>query len=246
MENSIVKIEKNDLSVGTWDLSIKMNIEHRMLTRTIEKYIDDFEKGFGFIASQRQQIEMDKKGRRPKEYILDEPQAMYLLTLLTNMDRVREFKMWLTKEFFKQRKILTQLVVQKQNAEWIHTRESGKIARKEETDHLKIFVDYAKSQGSKNYKMYYISVTVMQYKSLFPCKYEQFSKIGNFRDCLDRSELNILEVSDRIVVQAVTESTKLEKPYKDVFDHLKLRTEGLAMSLGITPLRLLMKKKAIA
>lgn len=237
MEKSIVIIEKENLLVGTSDLAKGFGIEHKRIKEMIEKYKIEFE-SWGEVLGDLRPKPKDPKGGRPlDQLLLNEPQATYLTTLLSNNDKVRKFKHFLTDQFFKQRKLLNDLIIQKQNVAWIEQRESGKIARKQETEHIQMFTDYAKSQGSKNYRHYYSSITNMQHKTLFPVKYAQFKGSGVFRNFLDRAELNIVEISDRVVAQAILEATKLEKPYKEVFEYLKIRTEALAVSLGITPIQ---------
>ena len=245
MDKSIVMIEKNNLLVSSSDLAIGFGLEHNRIKSLIKKYQNEFESWGGVLRELCAKPKGSKGGRALDHFLLNETQATYLTTLLSNNDKVRKFKHHLTNEFFKQKKLLNKILNQKQNLEWLEQRTSGKLIRREETDSIKEFAEYAKALGSKNHKRYYSNITQMQYRILFREKFKQFSGAGNFRDCLEHHELNILEISDKVVSQAILEGTKLEKPYKEVYTHIKTRTEGLALSLGISPIELMLKKKEL-
>ena len=234
MENGIVKIVEKDLMVGTWDLSKGFEVEHRALTKLIEKYKNDFEQ-FGIVTSRMQQIETKKRGRIPQEYFLNEPQSVYLATLLTNNDTVRKFKIHLTKEFFNQRNLIMKLQVQRENVEWQKTREIGKTARKEETDAIKQFVDYAKLQGSQSADKYYMIITKMQNSKFVNLELLK-QKFPNMRDVLDCMHLSRMSVADQMVSNALYEGMKLEKNYKDIYQDIKTRLDAFLMLIGSSPI----------
>lgn len=247
MGKSIVVINKENLLVSSSDLAIGFGIEHKRVKEIVKKYQSEFEEWGEVLGELRPKPKGSKGGRTLEDILLNEPQATYLTTLLSNNNRVRKFKRFLTNEFFKQRTALNNISAQKQNSEWIEQRNSGKLARRQGTDGIQFLITYAKDNGSKNYVMYYPNITKMQYKILFPEKWEQFGgKIDNFRDCLDRRELNILEVSDNVIRVGIEQGIKLQKPYKEIYQDCKLRTEGLALSLGILPFMLCKKQKDVS
>ena len=69
--------------------------------------------------------------------------------------KVLDFKEKLADDYVKQEDVLKKLLEQRQNPEWIKNRAHGKKFRKEETDTIKDFIEYAKAQGSSNYEWYY-------------------------------------------------------------------------------------------
>jgi phage regulator Rha-like protein len=241
MEKMMVEIKNEDLFVGTWDLSKGFDVEHRILKKLIKHYETDFQ-GLGAVALRVQQPTSIKGGGIIREYILNEMQATYLTTLLQNNDKVRKFKMKLTKQFYDQRKLLYQIITQKQNKDWEESRISGKKTRRIETDAIKEFIEYAKTQGSKSADKYYMIITKMENQSMLHLDLLQ-QEFPNLRQIADVLSLMDLSVADRIVAVALREGMKGKMFYKDIYLMARDRIEGLALSMGKTPLRLALKEK---
>ena len=98
MNGNIVMIRNNQLVVGTSELAKGFGVEHRAIKRLVNKYKSEFEE-WGVIATPLQKLSSEKGGRPLDEFLLNEPQATYLTTLLTNNEIVRKFKHFLTKEY---------------------------------------------------------------------------------------------------------------------------------------------------
>lgn len=242
METSLVKISGNELHVGTWNLSKGFGIEHRILKRFITKYEEDF-KEFGFSITTQWQRRSEGHGGQVEEYVLTEQQAVYLTTLFTNNEKVRKFKKMLTKEFFKQRDLLNKIILQKQNSEWLEKRASGKIERRAETDTIKEFVEYAKSQGSKNAEKYYMIISKMENQSLFALDF-MGQKFPNLREIVDGFALDALKMADRAVAKALKDGMGKNTFYKEIYQSAKERVEMFAIAIGKTPLRLILQEKS--
>ena len=249
-----MKIENNDLLVGTWDLSKGFEMEHRALKRLIEKYKPEFEE-FGELKSNVfQQDSTDicyngvvtnrgkKRGREVEEFKINQEQYVYLGTLLTNSEKARKFKKGLTKEFFRMRKILVnqeiQQTVQRQNEEWRIRRETSKKSRRIETDAVKRFVEYASMQGSEHPDKYYMLFTKLAYDT-FLANYRGINKVDNIREHATYNELTVLEMAELAIGVALDEFMRLEKHYKEAFSFVKNRLESMALVIGRTPLRLM-------
>ncbi len=101
--------------------------------------------------------------------------------------------------FAQMESAIQQVATQKANAEWLERRASGKLIRREETDTVKVFVDYAKNQGSTKAETYYMNISKMQNKALFLID----QRFHNIRDLLDLHQLSTIEAADRIVVKAI-------------------------------------------
>jgi len=238
MKEVVFKMMQEEVLIGTWSLSKGFKVEHRALKKLIFKYKEEFEQ-LGFIASPMQQItdKKRKKGRQVEEYLLNEPQATYISTLLTNNETVRKFKLFLTKEFFRQRKLLSKLLAQRHNAEWLEKRANGKIERRLETDTIKSFVEYAEVAGSKNAKKYYVVISKMQNRTLFNLEFLE-QKYPNIRNMVNGFGLDALKMSDHIVSEALKEGMEQVMFYKDIFKKAKDRVERFALVLGKTPLQI--------
>lgn len=248
MQKDLIIVQNNELFVGTWRLSQGFGIEHRSLTRLVKKYKSEFlEFTENKIEVPSQMVSREltqrrcgnsvqkREGKPFEEFLLTEEQATYLTTLLTNNETVRKFKRFLTKEFFIQRRAIDKLIYalrnNKSNAEWIEKRESGKVERRVETDAIKEFIEYAKSQGSQSSDKYYMAITKMQNAALFSLELITF-EYKNLRDIVNGLSLDALKMADRIVAKAIRDSMRDKIYYKDIFKTCKARVETFADHMG--------------
>ena len=156
----------------------------------------------------------NSKGGRPEViYLLNEEQATFLMTLMRNDGEdgvVVAFKMRLVEEFYKMRRHLEE----KQTKAWIETRENNKKNRLKETDVIKLLVEYAKEQGSKNSDKLYITYTKLA-NTIINCK----------RDEADISQLNNLTLVESIILQTIRIDMSLNMHYKEIYKDCKGRIE---------------------
>jgi KilA-N domain len=117
---------------------------------------------------------------------------------------------------------------QRQNAEWIEARNTGKRSRKQETDGIKLFVEYAKAQGSQSAEKYYTSISKMENAALFLVE----QKYPNLRDVLGVAELGLIAVADTIVFNALRDGIEQAMHYKDIYKLAKQRVETLGFAHG--------------
>lgn len=157
-------------------------------------------------------------------WYLNEAQINFAGTLSRNTKEVVRFKLNLVKAFELAKKLLQQ----RQNAEWIEARNAGKRLRKQETDGIKAFIDYAKAQGSQNAEKYYVNLTKMENKALFLVE----QKYPNLRDVLGIAELSLISVADTIVLKALMDGMAQALHYKDIYKLAKERVEALATAHG--------------
>ena len=181
------------------------------------------------------------KGRPVVEFYLNEPQATFLTTLFRNNDIVLEFKLFLTKEFFRQRRLLAKLLVQKQNAEWHARRAAGIPERRASTDVIKEFAEYATAQGSESASRYYCNITKMENTALFSLDFVG-QKFPNMRDIVSRHGLNMLEASDFLIAKTLKEGMAKQMPYKEIYQFVKTRVEAYAAMMGQTPISMILDK----
>ena len=220
-----VKNIGNILVVSSLDVAAGMKVEHETIVRLIKRYENHFQDIRVF------RFEIGKFGDvgRPISFCyLDEEQATFLITLMKNSDVVVEFKRKMTKVFFKMRKALAKQMNLKANAEWVASRQSGKLIRREETDTIKAFVAYAKAQGSQNAERYYCAISKMENRALF--MFDQ--KYKNVRELLDIGQMSILRTADKIVERAIIEGMERCLNYKEIYCLAKDRIETLAKMHG--------------
>lgn len=170
--DSLVMVKNDDVFTNSLIIAEGTGYEHHSITRKIRDFEEDF-KIFGEIgycnidlkSSDGNNCFMDTtsvnktevKGRKTKIYLLNEPQATYLITLLENNDVVREFKLNLVKQFYDMKNVF----METHTSYWQHMRAEAKEVRKSFTDILKTFIDYAREHGSKHSNRYYTIFTKM-------------------------------------------------------------------------------------
>ena len=225
--NELVKIIDNEPLVSTLDIWEPLEVAHRAIIQLIRKY----EKEFSETRLLTFEMSIKKRQGAPTPYCyLDEEQATFLITLMKNSDKVVSFKRRLTKEFYKQRRMLARIANQHHDAQWIEARSLGKTLRVQETTVIQKFVEYATAQGSKNAQRYYCNISKMENAALFFLE----QKFTNLRDVLDLSQLMTVSVADRIVSKALKEGMELQMNYKDIYIMAKERIENFAELNGKT------------
>ena len=192
---------------------------HKSVIQLIRNHKKDLDE-FGVVP-----FEMRKSKGRPLGYaVLNEPQVYFLLTLMRNTDVTVKFKKNLIKEFMRMKTVLLDLHKQRNTIEWSETRQIGKQSRKETTDSIQSFIQYATIQGSKNAIRYYSNITKMENKALFILE----QKYPNIREMLNIHQLTTLNTADMVVMDALKEGMEKELNYKDIYVLAKKRVENLA------------------
>lgn len=209
-----------------------MQIEHRAVIRLVRKYVDDF-KEIGGRSFDFESQNSTSDGGRPTEFAwLTEDCAIFLITLMRNSDLVIKFKKTLSVAFANYRKIISQLSEMRSTDEWIGVRNDTKITRKEETDIIKKFVEYATGQGSQSANRYYMNITSMENQALFFIS----EKYPNLRDMMDASQLLVIGTADQIVAKALRDGMEKGLPYKEIYILAKDAVTKFSEIIGKSPL----------
>jgi phage regulator Rha-like protein len=215
----LVILEKKEPVTTTLIVADGMKVKHEAILKLVRKYEPRFQsmKTFGFKSQ--------KSGGRPTSFCyLDEEQTTFLISLMKNSDVVVDFKFRLTKEFYRMKKVLSEMTVRQKNDAWNESRKQGKLSRREETDTIKEFVEYAESQGSTQANRYYANISKMENSALFFLE----QKFPNLRDALTGQQLHIIATADIAVAQALTEGMNQKLHYKEIFLLAKRRIERMA------------------
>lgn len=200
-------------------------VEHHAVLRLVQKYEAKFQ------AMRTFDFDRQKSAGRPTTFcMLDESQAIFLVSLMRNSDAVIDFKARLSVEFTRMKQEIIRLASQSQNAEWLEQRKAGKETRVLTTDTIKAFTEYATSQGSKNAGKYYASISTMENKALFLLE-QQYK---NLRDMLNIHQLSTVKAADQIVMKALKDGMDKKLHYKEIYKLAKTRVEGFAEMIGKT------------
>ena len=204
----LVRTIRNDVFTDSKIIADGTNVAHRKIKTVIRTHANDLGDFGGLSAPYR----AESTGGRPEEYYrLNEQQATFLITLLKNTPTVTKFKKELVRQFFSMRALLTL----KQTEVYKDTRAYQKAIRKQETDAIKLLVDYAEGQGSKNAVRYYSSLSKLANKT---------AGIGN-REMATIEQLGALALIENIIAKCIVEGIELQKPYKDIYKECRRKLE---------------------
>lgn len=131
-------------------------------------------------------------------------------------------------EFIAAFNYMEQALLNRQNLSWREARQEGKVVRRELTDAVCEFVDYATAQGSLNASLYYQNITRLTYKALFFVK-EASPK--PFRDMLDTMQVVFLATAEYVARQSLLDGMKQGLPYKEVYALARDRVTAYAATL---------------
>ena len=116
--------------------------------------------------------------------------------------------------------------------EWGRARHQTREARKDLTDCIQKFVEYATAQGSKNAAMYYSNITKMEYAAL--SLISQREKVpSNFRDTLDLMDLSFLMTAEFAAQNAIEYGMLHGMNYKDIYTLAKHKVETFAATVRV-------------
>jgi len=100
--------------------------------------------------------------------------------------------------------------------EWKQARIQSKEVRRNVTDTIKEFVDYATAQGSGSASKYYMNITKMEYAALELIQSKE-KVLSGFRDTLDLLDLCFLQAAEQVCRAAIKEGMERKFPYKEIY-----------------------------
>ncbi|MCI6128029.1 MAG: Rha family transcriptional regulator [Enterocloster clostridioformis] len=208
--NALVKFIGNDVFTDSMVIAEGTGNQHESVVSLIKTH----RKSLGRFGNlEFTDFKSGKRGRPTRIFQLNEPQATLLVTFLDNNDIVVEFKVELVRQFYEMRRLL----MERQSPHWQATRLESKKNRRMETDEIKMLVEYAKAQGSKNADKYYISFSKLANKAV--------GIQADSRDALTTSQLNNLILIEHIIGEVIKESIRQEMYYKDIYKACKLQIQ---------------------
>jgi len=231
----MVTIMKNKLFTNTYEIAKGVGNQHETVMRLLKVHsnLDTF-KSVKFEK-------VNTKGRPIDLYWLTEEQASLLILLMKNSEKTIKFKEKLNKAFFELRQVLADLMAKNQNLEWLEKRKETKVIRRELTDMIQEFIEYAKNQGSKSAEKYYMSISRMELTGLFLLE----QKYPNYRDLMDFKQLNLIETADELIARSLKEAMNQGLNYKKCYAYAKEQIGRLAALFPKSPLPKLLENHSI-
>ena len=162
---------------------------------------------------------IDSRGRRKTLYLMNRD-GFTLLTMGFTGQEALSWKMKYIGAFNK----LELALIQQQTPLWQDTRSYQKSIRRQETDIIKLFVQYAENQGSSHAERYY---------QLFSSLADKAAGIEQ-RDYADAGQLHQLAMIEKIIGDCIAQGIENQTPYKGIYTECKARIEQFQGLLGIT------------
>lgn len=153
-------------------------------------------------------------------------QAFSLVAMSFTGKKALEWKVKFNQAFYQMEKVLIQQAHNQQNNLWLTQRKEAKLIRKQETDVIKEFVEYATKQGSKNAKFYYKHFTTACYKCLKLVQYKR----PKLRETLDIMQTHQLILAEQVAKKSIKKYMNEKEFYKTIFSLVKIDLENFANS----------------
>lgn len=209
----LVCVKGNEVFTDSMVVADGTGYEHHTITRKIRDFTSDFEE-LGKIRFMDVTSTNSSGGRPTKLYLLNEPQATYLITLLENNEAVRKFKLELVKEFYRMRSFL----LERRSAEWQQSRITGKQIRKDETDViLTKLIPHAEFQGSKNAGKLYMTYSKLVNATL--------GIEAGQRDKLPLAYIDAIRFLENAIENIISIEVGKETHYKEIYQICKAKCQ---------------------
>lgn len=154
----LIKID-NEYRVSSRIISLGAKVKHQTVVKLLKKYEKEILNHGSWSG-----FKIQSKGQKTEAF-LNEDQAYLLMTFLRNSETVILFKSSLVKEYSKLRKRHEKLAESHAKLEYQQNRAMGKLHRRDLTDEIKPFVEYAKNKGSTGAHFLYTNITTWINKS---------------------------------------------------------------------------------
>lgn len=151
------------------------------------------------------------KDKKASVYMYAE-RGIYEVCRWSNQKVADEFNDWVYETIQSIKKNGYYIVTGRDN-KWLGFREESKRARKYETDQIKLFVEYAKKQGSKNADRYYMIFTKLINAKL--------GLHGGQRDNVSQETLMELKALETLVKMRIRKLMENDTPYKEIYRDIK-------------------------
>ena len=225
----LVEVKKNEVFCDSNMVSKKFGIKHNKVVRTIEKLLSDLDKLRGTECTPKVWTEeRNYRGRDYTAYLMDR-QFFSLLSMKFQGLKALEWQVKFNNAFYEMEKYILQAELNKSDVGFLQLRDQNKITRKEETNIIKEFVDYATSQGSKSAQFYYKHITNATYKALDL----MVQKKPKLRDSLQGYEVAELILAERLAMNSLKKYMEAGRNYKDIYESVKDDLDRFANSMRL-------------
>lgn len=221
MEN-LVQIKNKKVLTSSLLIAASFEKRHDLVLKTIRNLecSEEFR-----LRNFEESSYQNSQGKTQPLFLITEAGFSFLAMGFTGK-KAAQFKEKYIQAFDSMKETLTR----QNNESWKEIRTHGKLARKELTDVIQDFVEYATAQGSTSAKFYYANITKMTYKAL--AMLEKGAKVTpGFRDLLDNSNLTFLAAAELKAEDALQFGMQEGMHYKEIYEYAKNKVEILAHAI---------------
>lgn len=222
----LVKVNQNAVFADSRIIAEYFNKAHRQVLQSIDNLIENLNEAdaekYATLFKRKEWI--NELNRKYPYYEMNRDGFSLLVMGFNGKDALK----WKLK-FIEAFNLMEKTILNQQNNEWITTREQGKLIRKNETDVIQEFTNYAKEQGSQSAQFYYKHYTNATYKALQLLE----NKKPKTRETLDLLQLHQLLLAEDIVTKTIKQEMENKEHYKVIFEKCKIALEKFANSLMI-------------
>ena len=176
---------------------------------------DRFDKYSVVLTGAQFEPPLKNNSKAQKVYMYNEF-GIYAMCARSRQAVADDFNDWVAEVISSIRKNGYYIAAEK-DSKWLGIRNESKQARRYETDQIKLFVEYAKEQGSKSADRYYMIFTKLIN-----------SKIGiqsGKRDELSQETLMELKSLETLVKMRIRKLIEKKTPYKKIYQDVKMLVE---------------------
>jgi phage regulator Rha-like protein len=169
------------------------------------------------------------RGQKFTAYLMNR-EFFSLVAMRLKTKKARQWQRSFNSAFYAMEKRLLQVETNTADIEWTQTRLIGKTARREETNVIREFVDYATLHGSKSAKFYYKHITNATYKALGLMS----QKNPKLRDEMNIYQISELMLAERLATARIKQYMDQEMNYKGIYTVVKADLIAFANALRLT------------
>jgi len=234
----LVLVKGQEVYCDSQIVSDKFGKRHSNVIRKIEQTIKDYSQIKGLKNETLKFIKTEGNYRNQKyEMYLMDKKAFTILAMGFTGKEALLWKCRFADAFFEMEKIISRTEYNKSNFEFQQARTMAIENRKEETDTIKQFVEYATKQGSQNAKYYYKHITSSAYKHLHLIQHKQ----PKLRETMDFMQVNQLILAEKLIKESLEYHMQNGEHYKTIFVLINQELEKFAESLHLERKRVRLK-----
>jgi len=228
--SNIVIVEHGMLLTDSQIIAKEFGMKHNKVMDLVGNMVADFPhlRGSGITPNSSDYLRIEPrhyKGTNFNAAVMNE-QTFALLMMRFTTPRARVKQVEFRDQFYAMRDALMREQSNKADSQWLAARDQGKLARREETDVIKQFVDYATAQGSKNAKFYYKHITTATYRAMALIESEK----PKLRETMGWLEITQLSMGEVVAARSLQKHMADGVNYKTIFELVKNDLERFAES----------------